>query len=298
MRGLVSLRDLSDAQVASILELAGRCREGFHPEGSLRGRTVTTLFYEPSTRTRVSFERAARLLGAEVLGFDPAGSSVEKGEGLADTVSTLAAMGSDLFVVRHPMVDVPALVQRWSGVPVVNAGAGRGEHPTQSLTDALTLVRRFGSLKGLRMGIVGDVANSRVARSHLELFPRLGMELSLIGPATLLPDHDPWGVSRCHHLDPELGDLDVVYLLRVQAERGAGRGIPSLGGYARRFGLGEDRLSSLKPSAVIMHPGPLNRGVEIDDAAADGEQSLIREQVANGVPLRMAVLAQVMGVAS
>ncbi|MGH8913060.1 MAG: aspartate/ornithine carbamoyltransferase family protein, partial [Acidimicrobiia bacterium] len=171
-----------------------------------------------------------------------------------------------------------------------NAGVGRREHPTQTLIDALTLRQRFGSLDGLRMGIVGDVANSRVARDHLAALPALGVELTLIGPTTLIPPSNPWGIRTTPEMDDELGDLDVVYLLRVQKERGATAGLGSGSGYSRRYGMSAERLSMLKPTSVIMHPGPLNRGIEIDDAAVGSDRSLILEQVANGVPMRMAVL--------
>lgn len=298
MRGLTTLGEVGDDEVGAILSRARLHRaardRGETSPATLRGRLVTLAFFEPSTRTRLSFDVAARRLGAEVIDFDPSGSSTEKGESLADTAATLAAMGTDVFVLRHGLADGPDFVRRRTGVPVVSAGAGRREHPTQTLIDALTLTDRFEELRGLRMGIVGDVANSRVARGHLQLFPRLGVEVTLIGPSTLLPEANPWGVRMSHDLDAELGELDVVYLLRVQTERGAGSAIPSVAGYARRFGLGRDRLSSLKPGTVVMHPGPLNRGVEVDDVVADGERSLVLDQVANGVPLRMAVLEHVL----
>jgi aspartate carbamoyltransferase catalytic subunit len=257
----------------------------------LAGRTVTTVFLEASTRTRLSFEKAASMLGAHVMSFTPEVSSTSKGETFRDTILTLNAMGTDLFVVRHSLADAAELAARWSGVPVVNAGTGRREHPTQTLIDALTLRQRFGELRGLRMAIVGDVRHSRVARSHLAALPGLGVELTLVGPPPLLPEADPWGVRFSTELDDELDALDVVYLLRIQRERGAVSGFPSDAAYAGRYGMNEDRVSMLKPGTVIMHPGPINRGVEVDDTAADGERSLILEQVANGVPVRMAVLA-------
>jgi aspartate carbamoyltransferase catalytic subunit len=272
-------------------QLEGRDKE----TSELQGVTVTTGFFEPSTRTRLSFEKAAAHLGAHVMTFEPETSSLEKGESLRDTMLTLAALGSDLLVIRHRGVGVPGLVARWTGLPVINAGDGRGEHPTQTLGDALTLIRHFGALEGLRIGIVGDVGNSRVARGHLWAFPTLGADLTLIGPHTLLPVANPWGVRMVADLDSVLERLDVVYLLRIQRERGADAGFPSLSAYASRFGLTEARLSRLHPNAVVMHPGPINRGVEICDAAADGSRSLILGQVANGVPIRMAVLADAVG---
>jgi aspartate carbamoyltransferase catalytic subunit len=222
-------------------------------------------------------------------------SSTTKGESFKDTILTLTAIGTDLFVIRHWLADACELAARWSGRPVINAGAGRREHPTQTLIDALTLRQEFGHLDGLRMAIVGDISNSRVARGHLEALPALGMELTLVGPTPFLPNYNPWGVKVSTDLDDELGDTDVVYLLRIQSERGASAGIPADGGYARRYGMSEERLSMLKPAAVIMHPGPINRGVEIDDAAADGERSLILAQVANGVPVRMTVISEALG---
>ncbi|MDP9494419.1 MAG: aspartate carbamoyltransferase catalytic subunit [Actinomycetota bacterium] len=299
MSGLLGLRGLPRPVLEDLLDSAerfGKQLEGREKESAeLRGVTVTTVFFEASTRTRLSFERAAVLLGAHVMNFIPESSSLEKGESLRDTLLTITAVGSDLLVVRHGLVGAPGLVARWTGLPVINAGDGRGEHPTQALGDALTLRKHFGSLEGLQVGIVGDVANSRVARSQLWALPTLGADLTLIGPKTLLPTADPWGVRMESELDPVLDRLDVVYLLRVQRERGAAAGFPSLAAYASRFGLTEARLSRLHPAAVIMHPGPINRGVEICDAAADGPRSLILSQVANGVPVRMAVLAGAMG---
>jgi aspartate carbamoyltransferase catalytic subunit len=260
----------------------------------LAGRTVTTLFYEPSTRTRLSFEKAARSLGADVTTFVPESSSSVKGESFRDTVLTLAAMGSDALVLRHSLVDAAQLAARWSGLPVVNAGTGRREHPTQTLVDALTIRQHFGGLAGLRMAIVGDIANSRVARGHLSTFPRLGMELTLVGPPSLLPPANPWNVPILTELDAVVGEVDIVYLLRVQRERGAAAG-SSESTYSRRYGMTAERLPLLKPSSVVMHPGPINRGVEIDDAVADGDRSLILRQVSNGVPVRMAVLDLAIG---
>jgi aspartate carbamoyltransferase catalytic subunit len=295
VRGLLGLHGMPSEEVVALLDaaegFADLLRSGGRPEAVLSDRTVTTVFFEPSTRTRLSFEKAASMLGAHVMSFIPEVSSTSKGEAFRDTILTLAAMGTDLFVVRHGLVDAPELAGRWSGVPVINAGSGRREHPTQTLIDLLTLRQRFGELGGLRMAIVGDVRNSRVARSHLAALPGLGVEVTLVGPPGLLPEANPWGVELSSELDDELGGLDVVYLLRIQRERGADSGFPSDAAYARRYGMNEERLSMLKPGTVIMHPGPINRGVEIDDAAADGERSLILEQVANGIPIRMAVLA-------
>jgi len=299
MSGLLTLRHMPIERLEELLESGQRhvdmIRSGSPSIGTGSGRTITTAFFEPSTRTRLSFERAAQALGGSVMSFTPETSSTSKGESFKDTVLTLTAMGSDVLVVRHRLADAPELAARWSGLPVINAGAGRREHPTQTLIDALTLRQRFGRLHGMRMGIVGDIRNSRVARGHLAALPALGVELTLIGPGTLLPVANPWNVRTATSLDEELGDLDVVYLLRIQRERGATADLPSDSSFHRRFGMNEERLSMLKPSSVIMHPGPINRGVEIDDVAADSDRSLILEQVANGVPMRMAVLESALG---
>ena len=292
--GLVSLRGLGRDRLEGLLDRA-QSYVGSLVSSELAGATVTTAFFEASTRTRLSFDRAAHRLGAHVMDLSPDLSSTTKGESFKDTVLTLTAMGTDLFVVRHWLADAADLAAEWSGRPVINAGVGRREHPTQTLIDAMTLRQEFGHLDGLRMAIVGDISNSRVARGHLEAFPTLGVKLTLVGPTPFLPNHNPWGVRVRTELDDELGDVDVVYLLRIQNERGASEGIPADQSYARRYGMNAERLSMLKPAAVVMHPGPMNRGVEIDDAVADGERSLILDQVANGVPLRMAVIAEALG---
>ncbi len=292
--GLISLRGLSRERLEGLLDRA-QSYVGSPVSSDLAWATVTTAFFEASTRTRLSFERAAHRLGAHVMDLSPDLSSATKGESFKDTILTLTAIGTDLFVIRHSLADAADLAAAWSGRPVINAGVGRREHPTQTLIDAMTLRQEFGHLDGLRMAIVGDISNSRVARSHLEAFPTLGVNLTLVGPTPFLPNHNPWGVRVSTELDEELGDVDVVYLLRIQNERGASEGIPADQSYARRYGMNAERLSLLKPAAVVMHPGPMNRGVEIDDAVADGERSLILEQVANGVPLRMAAIAEALG---
>jgi aspartate carbamoyltransferase catalytic subunit len=293
MSGLLTLRGMSRESLERLLESAQDLVSGPLPgAGTHGGATVTTVFFEPSTRTRLSFEKAAHQLGAQVMSFGAEQSSTAKGESFKDTILTLTAMGTDVFVIRHWLADAAELAATWSGRPVVNAGVGRREHPTQTLIDALTLRQRFGRLDGLRMAIVGDVRNSRVARGHLAALPTLGVELTLVGPTPFLPDADTWGVRTATDLDAELGDIDVVYLLRIQRERGSSADIPSDHGYARRYGMNQERLSMLKPASVVMHPGPINRGLEIDDVSADGDRSLILEQVANGVPVRMAVLSR------
>jgi aspartate carbamoyltransferase catalytic subunit len=298
MSGLLTLRGMQADQLVALLDAGQRFADSWRneaPGNMFAGRTVTTAFFEPSTRTRLSFERATQALGATVMSFTPESSSTAKGESFKDTILTLTAMGSDLLIVRHEWADSAALAARWSGLPVINAGAGKSEHPTQTLIDALTLRQHFGALDGLRVGMVGDVGNSRVARGHLTAFPALGMELTLVGPSTMLPAANPWQVRTAASLDEELGDLDVVYLLRIQREREPVDGSPSVSSYHRRFGMNAERLSMLKPTAVVMHPGPINRGVEIDDFVADSERSLILAQVSNGVPMRMAVLESALG---
>lgn len=258
---------------------------------TLVGKTVATIFFEPSTRTRLSFERAARALSADVLTFNPGTSSTSKGESLKDTALTLRAMGADLMVVRHQATGAAHRVAQWVDVPVVNGGDGAHQHPTQAILDALTLRRHFGALDGLRIGIVGDIRHSRVARSNLWAFSALGAQVTLVAPPTLLPiDVSGWPCDTAIDLDTVLANLDVVYLLRVQTERGGGTGFTSLPEYVRRFGLDDARFARLKPEAVIMHPGPMNRGVEIAPHVADHPRTLILEQVRNGVAARMAVL--------
>lgn len=291
MTGLITLDGLGRERLTELLDKAEAYVES-EPSDILAGATVTTAFFEASTRTRLSFERAAHRLGAQVMSFTPDLSSTTKGESLKDTILTLTAIGTDVFVIRHRLADAADLAAGWSGRPVINGGLGSREHPTQTLIDALTLRQEFGRLEGLRMAIVGDIRNSRVARGHLLALPVLGVEITLVGPTPFLPPSNPWGVREATDLDDELGDLDVVYLLRIQTERGSAESLPSTGGYARRYGMNEERLSMMKPSAVVMHPGPMNRGVEITDAVADGERSLITRQVANGVPIRMAVIAE------
>jgi aspartate carbamoyltransferase catalytic subunit len=265
---------------------------------ALRGRTVVSLFYEDSTRTRLSFETAAKRLGADTMTFSVATSSVKKGESLLDTVQTIEAMGIDAIVVRHSAAGAPRRVASWTSASVVNAGDGRHEHPTQALLDAFTLRRHRGpSLDGCRVAIVGDIVNSRVARSNVLALHALGCDVTLVGPPTLIPPRlDGWPVSVSYDLDDVLTDVDVVSLLRIQKERAGGRvDFPTLREYASRWGLTAERASRLKPDTLVMHPGPMNRGVEIAAEVADSARSLVTEQVANGVAVRMAVLWSLVG---
>jgi len=268
---------------------------------ALRGKTVVSLFYEDSTRTRLSFETAAKRLGADTMTFSVATSSVNKGESLLDTVQTIDAMGVHAIVVRHSAAGAPHRVASWTSASVVNAGDGRHEHPTQALLDTFTLRRHRGpSLDGCRVAIVGDIANSRVARSNVVALHALGCDLTLVGPPTLMPSRlDGWPVTVSYDFDDVLPDIDVVYLLRIQLERADHKGcdvrFPTLREYASRWGLTAERAARLKPDTLVMHPGPMNRGVEIADEVADSARSLVTEQVANGVAVRMAVLWSLVG---
>jgi aspartate carbamoyltransferase catalytic subunit len=264
---------------------------------ALRGKTVVSLFYEDSTRTRLSFETAARRLSADTMNFSVSTSSVKKGESLLDTVQTVEAMGIDAIVVRHGAAGAPHRVASWAQASVINAGDGRHEHPTQALLDAYTLRRHRGpSLDGCRVAIVGDVKHSRVARSDVKAFHALGCSVTFVGPPTLMPERlDGWPVSVSYDLDDALVDADVVYLLRIQRERIDQALFPSIREYAQRYGLTSERAARLKPDTLVMHPGPMNRGIEIAADVADSTRSLVTEQVANGVAVRMAVLWSLLG---
>jgi len=266
---------------------------------ALRGRTVVWLFYEDSTRTRLSFESAARRLSADTLNFSVSSSSVNKGESLHDTVSTICAMGVDCIVVRHRSSGAPARIADWVdplGISVVNAGDGWHQHPTQALLDCYTLRSKLGSLEGRRIGIIGDVKHSRVARSQVDAYRLLGAEVVLVAPPTLLPPAvETWGVELADSLDDVLGELDVVGLLRMQNERMDDALVPSIADYTATYGLTVERAACLAPGAVITHPGPINRGVEIAPEVADDPRCLALSQVANGVPVRMAVLYRLLG---
>lgn len=261
---------------------------------TLRGRTVITLFYETSTRTRVSFEIAGKWMSADVINVSAGSSSVNKGESLRDTALTLAAAGADCVIIRHPASGAAHRLSGWlteAGTAVVNAGDGTHEHPTQALLDAATLRERLGTLAGRRIAIVGDVLHSRVARSNIHLLAALGAEVVLIAPPTLLPAGvQALPVTVSYELDTELPAVDAVMMLRVQAERMHGGFFPSAREYARAYGLGEDRLKLLPKHAVVLHPGPMLRGMEITSVVADSPASAITEQVRNGVHVRMAVL--------
>lgn len=300
MRHLLDIADLDRAEIEDLLnqsaEFAEVLERPIPKVPTLRGATVATVFFEASTRTRLSFERAAKALSADVMTFAPGTSSVTKGESLKDTALTIRATGADLLVVRHEAVGAAARVASWVDCPVINAGDGAHQHPTQALLDALTIRQRFGKLDGLRIAIVGDIRNSRVARSNIDAFTTLGASVLLVAPPTLLPsDLTDFPVKVSHTLDDVLEDLDIVYLLRIQLERGSGPVLPSLPEFVTRYGIDRRRLERMSPESVVMHPGPINRGVEIAAAVADDPRSLILDQVRNGVAVRMAVLFRLLG---
>lgn len=300
MRHLLATEGLSAADATALLDTADRFKQALlgrevRKLPTLRGRTVVTMFYEDSTRTRVSFEIAGKWMSADTVNVSATGSSVGKGESLRDTVLTLEASGADCIVIRHPASGAAHRLAQWLGAvgsAVVNAGDGTHEHPTQALLDAATLRERLGRVEGLRVGIVGDIVHSRVARSNAHLLATLGAQVVLVGPPTLLPVgvRQAWPVQVSHDLDAELPSLDAVMALRVQAERMHGGFFPSAREYALAYGLTETRLAMLPDHAVVMHPGPMLRGMEIAAAVADSPRSVIVDQVRNGVHVRMAVL--------
>jgi aspartate carbamoyltransferase catalytic subunit len=306
-RHLISAADLSRGDALLILdtaeELASLADRPIKKLPTLRGRTVVNLFFEDSTRTRISFEAAAKRLSADVINFSAKGSSVAKGESLKDTALTLEAMGADAVVIRHSASGAAHRLAGWVRGSVVNAGDGTHEHPTQALLDAFTIRRKLratngrgAGLDGIRVTIVGDVLHSRVARSNVLLLSTLGAEVTLAAPPTLLPlAVDTWPCAVSYDLDTELAKSDVVMMLRVQQERMTAAYFPSVREYSRRYGLDAARMARLPDHAIVLHPGPMNRGVEIAAEVADSARSMIVEQVANGVTTRMAVLYLLLG---
>ncbi|MBC3192566.1 aspartate carbamoyltransferase catalytic subunit [Pseudonocardia sp. C8] len=305
MKHLLSVADLDASEATALLDTSDRLRQALlgrevRKLPTLRGRTVITMFYENSTRTRVSFEIAGKWMSADTVNVSASGSSVSKGESLRDTALTLSSMGVDCVIVRHPASGAAHRLAHWleadrenTGTPtaIVNAGDGTHEHPTQALLDAATLRDRLGGIAGRRVAIVGDVLHSRVARSNVLLLATLGAEVVLVAPPTLLPTGvESWPCRVSHTLDAELPAADAVMMLRVQAERMHGGFFPSSREYAVRFGLSEDRAALLREDAVVLHPGPMVRGMEIAPAVADAPSSAVLQQVRNGVHVRMAVL--------
>jgi aspartate carbamoyltransferase catalytic subunit len=295
IKHLLSVNDLSREDVVRILDTAESFREVgtriIKKVPALRGRTVVNLFYEESTRTRISFELAAKRLSADVINFSASGSSVAKGESLKDTALTLQAMGADAIVIRHSSSGSPVTLTKWVTAAVLNAGDGTHEHPSQALLDLYTMRERFGHIEGLKVAIVGDVLHSRVARSLTFGLSKMGADVTLVGPPTLIPPEAPaWGATVSNELDPVLPKLNVCYMLRVQRERQRQQFFPSVREYSRLYGLSRDRVESLPEGTMIMHPGPMNRGVEIASDVADLPQSVITEQVTNGIAIRMSLL--------
>jgi len=303
-RHLLSIGDLNHDQALLILdtaeELAKISDAPIKKLPTLRGRTIVNLFFEDSTRTRISFEAAAKRLSADVINFSAKGSSVSKGESLKDTALTLQAMGADAVVLRHPESGAANRLAGWTNGVVINAGDGTHEHPTQALLDAFTIRHHLGKvgsdLAGKHIAIVGDVLHSRVARSNVLLLNLLGAKITLVAPPTLIPvGVESWPVDISYNIDEVLPEVDAVMMLRVQSERMRNSFFPSTREYSRLFGLNLDRMNLLQKGALILHPGPMNRGLEISAECADSVQSVILEQVANGVSVRMAVLYLLLG---
>lgn len=301
IKHLISIDELSPDDIDLVMKTADSLREvgtrTIKKVPALRGRTVCNLFFEPSTRTRISFELAAKRLSADVVNFTAdARTSVVKGESFKDTAQTLQAMGLDAIVIRHSSSGAPLRLANWVDASVINAGDGTHEHPTQALLDLYSIRERFASIDGLRVAIVGDIAHSRVARSNIKAFTKMGAQVTLVGPPTLMPPAiEGWGAELSVDLDDVLPKVDVVYLLRVQKERQDEQLFPSTREYAALWGLDRKRVEQLKPEALIMHPGPMNRGVEIASEVADLERSIITNQVTNGIAVRSALLYLMLG---
>lgn len=292
---LLDIESLSAEEITTVLDTARAFKDvGQRPikkVPALRGKTVVNLFIEPSTRTRISFELAALRLTADVINFTAEASSLKKGETLKDTARNLEALNADIIIIRHSATGAPHFLSRFLGASVVNAGDGAHEHPTQGLLDLYTIRERFGRIAGLKVAIVGDIANSRVARSNLWALTKLGAEVILVGPPTLLSrSFEQLGARVHHNLDEVIGEVDVINMLRVQFERIKSSQFPTVREFTRLFGLTPERFTRCKKDVFIMHPGPMNRGIEISSGIADGPQSGILQQVTNGLAVRMAVL--------
>lgn len=299
-RHVIEMSDLTPDEVALILDTAESFKEvnerRIKKLPTLRGRTVVNLFLEPSTRTRTSFELAAKRLSADGINFTGSASATVKGESLADTAATLSAMACDLVIIRHKYAGAPRILAEQMDAHIVNGGDGMHQHPTQALLDLFTMRERLGTLEGLTVGIVGDIAHSRVAGSLVPALRMMGATPVLIGPPTLMPaSPDTLGVEVVSSLDEALPDLDVAYMLRIQMERAEGMPFPSLREYSRLFGMNAARLDRMPARAIVMHPGPMNRGVEISAQVADSDRSLVLDQVNAGVAVRMAVMYLLLG---
>jgi aspartate carbamoyltransferase catalytic subunit len=299
-RNIISMDDLSAEDINLILDTAESFKEvnerRIKKLPTLRGRTVINLFLEPSTRTRTSFEIAAKRLSADAVNMSGSASATEKGESLRDTAKTLSAMACDLIVVRHKYAGSPQVLAESMDAHVINGGDGMHQHPTQALLDLFTIRQEVGRLEGLTVGIVGDIAHSRVAGSLVPALRKVGATPVVVGPPTLMPARpDVMGAEVAHTLDEVLPDLDIAYMLRIQMERAEGMPFPSLREYAVLFGMNEARLAAAKPEMIVMHPGPMNRGVEISAAVADSDRSVVLDQVNSGVAVRMAVMYLLLG---
>ncbi|MCL5024130.1 MAG: aspartate carbamoyltransferase catalytic subunit [Nitrospirae bacterium] len=293
-KDLVGIRDISGEEIESILTTASSFKDVLRRDikkvPTLRGKTAVNLFFEPSTRTKTSFELAEKRLSTDVLNFSVPTSSVVKGESLYDTVKTIEAYGVDFLVIRHSSSGVPHFIARNVNASVINAGDGINEHPTQALLDAFTIREKRGSLEELTIAIVGDVFHSRVAKSNVYLLSKFDARIRLVGPPTLVPDLKGYNVELCYDMDEALRDADVIMMLRIQMERQGKGFFPSTHEYFRYWGLDRRRLGLAKRDALVMHPGPMNRGIEISSEVADSSQSVILDQVTNGIAIRMAVM--------
>lgn len=299
-RHVIDIQDLTPDEIGLVLDTAQSFVEvnerRIKKLPTLRGRTIVNLFLEPSTRTRTSFEIAAKRLSADAINFSGSASATVKGESLADTAATLSAMACDLVVVRHRFAGAPRILAEKMDAHVVNGGDGMHQHPSQALLDLFTMKNRFGKLEGLTVGIVGDISHSRVAGSLIPALRMVGATPVVVAPPTLLPARpDVLGAEVAMSLDEVLPDLDVAYMLRVQMERAEGMPFPSVREYSRLFGMNAARLARMRESAIVMHPGPMNRGVEVSAEVADSERSLVLDQVASGVAVRMALMYLLLG---
>ncbi|MDI6800904.1 MAG: aspartate carbamoyltransferase catalytic subunit [Thermodesulfovibrionales bacterium] len=294
MKDLVGIKEIEKSDIERILNTASSFKDVLKRDikkvPALRGKTVVNLFFEPSTRTKTSFELAEKRMSMDVLNFSVPTSSVVKGESLLDTVRTIEAYGVDFIVIRHSSSGAPHFIARNVNASVISGGDGINEHPTQALLDAFSIIEKKGRLEGLKIAIVGDILHSRVAKSNIYCLAKLGAKVRLIGPPTLIPMDLPEGVTVFHDMDEGIKDTDVIMMLRIQMERQGKGFFPSTGEYSMLYGLNINRLGLAKKDAIVMHPGPMNRGIEISSEVADCQQSVILEQVTNGIAVRMAVM--------
>ncbi len=294
-KDLIGISDLTKEDINLILETASSMKEATDRKikkvPALKGITIANLFFEPSTRTKASFEIAEKRLSADILNFSVSQSSIAKGENLLDTVKNLEAMGAEAIIIRHPMSGAPSLLAKQTDISIVNAGDGSNEHPSQALLDLLTIKQAKGRIEGLKVLIAGDILNSRVARSDMRALLKLGAHVGIVGPCSLVPEHfSKLGVQIYHSMEDALPGVDVVIMLRVQTERNSKRYFPSLREYFKFFGLTEERVKLASSGLTVMHPGPLNRTIEMTSEIAYGPGSMILNQVANGISVRMAIL--------